>query len=121
MTAVFTRSRIHSIARWGLLLFVMAWVNLAVQAPVHAAMKQDKSIPCHCEPTLCDTVLSLEQQSDDALSFVTLDITGFQVAFVSLTSIEPVARVAGLQFHRSALDSRQYRPPPLLLKTTLLI
>lgn len=118
----FSRQRdIRRIARWALVLFVMAWVNLVVQAPVHAAMKQDKSMPCHCAPTLCDTVLSMEQQADDALGFNLLDLTGFQVAFVSLTPIEPVDRVADLQFHRALLDFRQYRPPPLLFKTTLLI
>ena len=121
MKAVLSQTRIRSLARWALLLFILAWVNLAVQAPVHAAMKQNRSLPCHCDTTLCDTVLTLEQQSDDALGFVITDLTGFQIAFVSLNPIEPVAMMVRQGFHHATLDFRQYRPPPLLLKTTLLI
>ena len=121
MTVLYPQARIRTIARWALVLFVMAWINLVVQAPVHAAMKQDSAMPCHCDVTLCDTILSLEQQADDGLSFASMDLAGFHIAFVSITSVEPVATVADIQFQRASLDFRQYSPPPLLLKTTLLI
>ena len=121
MGQIFHIQTLRSIARWALVLFVMAWLNLVVQAPAHAAMKQDQSMPCHCDVTLCDTVLSLEDQADDALGFASIDISGFQIAFVTSASIEPMqAMTAVLAINRSQ-QSNAYHPPPLLLKTTLLI
>ncbi len=117
-----TNSRIQSIARWMLFLFVLAWVNLAIQAPVHAAMKQNhKDMPCHCKPDLCDTVLSMEQQSDEGLSALLSFTVDFKVAFVSLLDIQPVLELTSLRWQLQSHQYRQTSPPPLLLKTVLLI
>mgnify|MGYP006921587231 FL=1 len=119
MTSTFRPADIRTIARWALALFVMAWLNLAIQAPVHAAMKQTNPMPCHCDPVLCDTVLQLEQQSDDRVSSMALDFSGFQIAFVTLTQTDAVKSIQPHRFQRVDLDARQTAPPPLLLKTTL--
>jgi hypothetical protein len=63
----------------------------------------------------------MEEQADDALGFAGIDLGGFQVAFVTPVSVEPVTSVADVRYQRTILDFRQYSPPPLLLKTTLLI
>lgn len=110
-----------TIARWLLALFVIAWVNIIVQAPVHAAMKQSNDMPCHCDTTLCDTVLAMEEQSDDGLGFVFADSLIYQVAFVATFNTDAVETEVVTQFHKTTLDFRQHNPPPLLLNTILLI
>ena len=115
-------NRLQTIARWMLLLFVLAWVNLAIQAPVHAAMKQNqKDMPCHCQPKLCDTVLSMEQQSDEALSALLAISLDFKVAYVFQIDTQPVAGLTSLHWQLQTHQYRQTSPPPLLLKTVLLI
>jgi len=117
-----SNKQLKSIARWMVLLFILAWVNLAIQAPVHAAMKQNqKAMPCHCQPNLCDTVLSLEQQSDEALSSHMLFTPDFQVAFISQGDIQLLPDLATYSGQLQAYLYRQTHPPPLLLKTVLLI
>jgi len=117
-----TNNRLQSIARWMLLLFVLAWINLAIQAPVHAAMKQNqKDMACHCQHDLCDTVLLMEQQSDEGLSSLLLISLDFQIAFVSNTDIQPVAELTSLRWQLQTHQYRQTSPPPLLLNTILLI
>lgn len=112
---------LHTIARWMLLLFILAWVNLVYQAPVHAAMKQaEKEMPCHCQPKLCDTVLSMERQSDEGLSLLFSFSLDFKVAFVSLLDIQPLAGLTPRHW-QYAHQYRQTSPPPLLLNTVLLI
>lgn len=115
-------SRLQTIARWMLLLFVLAWANLAIQAPVHAAMKQNhEDMSCHCQPKLCDTVLSMEQQSDEALSVLLSISLDFKVAYVFPAEIQPVAGLPSLRWQLQTHQYRQTSPPPLLLKTVLLI
>ena len=122
MSHLFTQPRaIKIIARWALVLFAMAWVNLAIQAPVHAAMKQSNDTPCHCVVTWCDTVLNLEEQSDDALGSLLAMSIDFKVAFVSTVAIDAVQMMDSLRLRHTSLDFRQYNPPPLQLNTILLI
>lgn len=122
MTLNLRQHQLHSIARWALVLFVMAWINLVIQSPLHAAMKQPHSDHCaSCETSLCDLVLGMEEQADDALGFGAIDLTGFQVAFIVTLSMDAVASTADMHYRQRILDFRQYSPPPLLLKTTLLI
>ncbi len=121
MTPVLRRTDIRTIARWALALFVMAWLNLAIQAPVHAAMKQTIQTCCHCDTTLCDTVLAMAEKADDALGFAGLDLQGFQIAFVTLSRVDAQIGRPDPRFDRFDLHVRQLVPPPLLLKTTLLI
>lgn len=115
---------IKTIARWALVVFVMAWFNLVIQAPLHAAMKQEPlPAPCCVEDavSLCDLVLSMESQADDALGAAALDPVDFQIAFVTVAPVQPVKAVVSVDLRMLWLDVRQYAPPPLLLKTTLLI
>ncbi len=122
MLHLFTQPRaVKTIARWALVVFVMAWVNLAVQAPIHAAMKQSNDTPCHCVVTWCDTVLNLEEQSDDALGSNLVMSLDFKVAFVSVITVDAVQSQDNLQLRHASLDFRQYTPPPIQLSTVLLI
>ncbi|MFW2372707.1 MAG: hypothetical protein ACN4GM_06255 [Gammaproteobacteria bacterium] len=117
-----SNNHMQAIARWMLVLFVLAWVNLAIQAPVHAAMKQNQQdTSCHCQPKLCDTVLSMEQQSDEALSTLLSMSLDFKVAFIAQIDIQPVTDLISLRWQFQTHQYRQTSPPPLLLKTVLLI
>ena len=121
MALTMRNCNIRTIARWALVVFVMAWLNLVIQAPLHAAMKQQNHHPCDCSSSLCDLVLSMEEQADDALGAAALDKTAFQVAFITVAAVQSQRPVANIVLRRSWQDVRQYSPPPLLLKTTLLI
>ena len=113
--------QLRTIARWALVVFVMAWVNLVIQAPLHAAMKHNNDLPCGCDVSLCDTVLSMEERSDDGLISILPVMADFQVAFVSLVPGEFKQALVQHQFDHAALLYAQYSPPPLLLNTILII
>ena len=113
--------QLKTIARWALVLFVMAWVNLAIQSPVHAAMKHNNELPCHCDVTLCDTVLNMEEQADDGLAALTPVIGDIQIAFVQPASIGVNQLLVEQHLQRAALQYGEYSPPPLLLNTILII
>lgn len=108
----FSRSQVR-IARLLLALFAMAWLNLIVQAPVHAAMKQSGHIPCHCDITLCDTVLNMEDQADNGVSG-TLPSPGDVGQLVMLLPplFNQPAQVV-LSYHQTDLQFREHSPPPL--------
>ena len=114
-------NNIRRIARWLLAAFVVAWVNIIVQAPVHAAMKQSNDMPCHCDTSLCDTVLSMEEKADDGLGFTTPVIHDFPLAFVAAIFIDNLQSLSAIHLHELAQDFREHHPPPLLLNTILLI
>lgn len=99
------------IARVVLALFVMAWANLVMQAPAHAAMKMSHEIPCHCEHTLCDTVLGMQDQADDGLTGVGPSMADMPV-LVQLIPVV-VSPATDQQFQLAQLVFRQTSPPPL--------
>lgn len=115
-------------SRYVLLLFVISWLNLIIQAPVHAGMKQQAALSsqmnmanCHCPQTLCDTVLNLEEQSTDAVHIIMDNHLAFQLAF-SIVMANPYQQSlirSDLKYLRFAYDTS--RPPPLDKTGTLQI
>ena len=120
------QSKLKCYGRWVLVLFVLSWLNLTVQAPVHAGMKQEMALSqtmmnCHCSDTLCDTILSLEDQSDDIVHFVIPVINDAQIAFVIQLVDEPEQASSEIRLALIDLHFRETRSPPLQQATVLLI
>jgi hypothetical protein len=111
-----TPHRLHQnqtrIARVLLVLFVMAWVNLVFQAPVHAAMKMNHDMPCHCTHTLCDTVLAMEEQADDGLASSLPMLADMTVLF-QLLPVIPASSVIDRHFQLAELTFHNTSPLPL--------
>lgn len=100
------------ITRVLLVLFVMAWVNLVFQAPVHAAMKMQHDMPCHCTHTLCDTVLAMQDQADDGIASTVPVLADVAMVF----QILPVVRqspVIEQHFQLAEFTFHDTSPPPL--------
>lgn len=108
------------ITRVLLVLFVMAWVNLVTQAPLHAAMKMNHDMPCHCMPGLCDTVLAMEDQADDGLASTVPMPADVSVLFQFLPVIQSSAP-AEQQFRLADFTFHETSPPPLALTGILRI
>jgi hypothetical protein len=100
------------IARVLLALFVMAWVNLVFQAPVHAAMKMNHDMPCHCTHALCDTVLAMEEQADDGLSS-TVPMLADMTVVMQLLPVIHASSVMDQHFQLAELTFHDTSPPPL--------
>lgn len=117
---------------WVLMLFVVSWMNISMQSPAHAAMQStmQKQImgatmdteQCHCPPSLCEAVLSLDNQSTES-SFTVIDLDGllgFQSVIEQL--LGDLHHTPGLlRFHHSNWQYRQFSPPPISLTSILLI
>ena len=119
-------NNIKQYSRWVLLLFVVSWINLVVQAPAHAAMKQQAALSshanmAHCPETLCDMVLNLEALSSGAVHVLLDEPADFQISFIT--------RISDTQKQTSSRQAVRYlifnfennRPPPLEISSTLLI
>lgn len=132
----------HSISKrlgtWVLMLFVVSWINLSIQSPAHAAMKQDMQAQdmqmnmhdmasmdmqqCHCPPALCDAVLSTDDQATDGyLSSLSLNnLLLFSPLMVSTIDDEHQSQgIIRLRYLNQ--QYRQTSPPPISLTSTLLI
>lgn len=115
--------------RWLLVLFVVSWTNLVFQAPLHAAMKFDRMLSedtgvmnCHCPPPICDTVLSYaSDRSIDGVQHINLDLLAFNGMVVSVIRFNPIINNVKNNLGFLELEFRETSPPPLLLKTVLLI
>lgn len=122
------QTKIRKYARRILFLFVMSWVNMIVQVPVHAAMMQPLSSAdhaamehCVCPEVLCDTVLNLEHQSSGVVHVMLDEAIDFQPAFiVTVADYQPLplTRMA-MKYLNSGFDD--HRPPPLNITRILLI
>jgi len=120
------QSNFRRYSRLILVLFVISWINLVVQAPVHAAMKQQAAFlgdmtHCHCPDTLCDTVLNLENQSAEVVHLTLDEIPAFQLAFTQ-SVIDPLKSTLGVldtKYLKYIADIN--RPPPLTITRILLI
>jgi len=97
-----------------LVLFLMAWVNLIFQAPVHAAMMSSSEIPCQCDLGLCNALLGMHDQSDDGLTTV----VPAMAILAMVVQIQPViSQSSNVSQHvqRVQLVFQQSNPPPLRL------
>lgn len=123
----FSQARIRRIGRVLLAVFMLSWLNLAFQVPVHAAMVESQSLSpemvmnCHCPPSLNETVLSAENQSLDGVQLISLSLLAFQAVFSDTIDSSLVDH----QLMQKALHTdqtfRDTRPPPLQLNTRLRI
>ncbi len=123
------RDKLKRAARWLLVVFVMAWTNLVFQAPAHAAMKLDRMqakaagvMSCHCPPPICDTVLShASDRSIDGIQQINLDALAFNGVIISIIKIDSIDYSSATELPFFELQFRETSPPPLLLKTVLII
>ena len=123
------RDNIRHTTRWLLFVFVVSWINLAFQAPVHAAMKLDRMLAdqagmmkCHCPPPICDTVLSYaDDQSVNGIQYINPDLLSFNGVVIGIIDNHNLLISFNHDFSHLELQYRATSPPPLLLKTVLLI
>ncbi|MDH5472822.1 MAG: hypothetical protein OEY61_08190 [Gammaproteobacteria bacterium] len=128
-TIRYKHHQLRQLGRWLVVVFVISWLNIAFQVPVHAAMMQQKAsssqmdmsgMNCHCPPALCDTILSLDDQSMDGVSFFNAADFEFTGIFVSIIK-ENLGTLSQLGLVHSDMVFRDTSPPPILLNTILLI
>lgn len=123
----FSQARIRRIGRVLVAVFMLSWLNLAFQVPVHAAMTESQSLSqesvmnCHCPPSLNEAVLSAENQSLDGVQLISLNLLTFQAVFSDTIDTSLVEHQLMQKALHSDLAFRDTRPPPLLLNTRLLI
>lgn len=108
------------IARVVLAVFVMAWMNLALLAPVHAAMYQNADVPCHCKPGLCESLKLMQDQSDNGLMSLLPVKTEVPVVMLLLPATNSSVSVLQ-QWQRVHLAFRQNTSPPLAVSGILRI
>lgn len=109
----------RTMTRQILAVFVLSWFSLIGQATAHSfmmvEMQQHKAMghdmSSHCQPVLCETVISLDDQTGHGLSSVSVidfnDLTILQVSTASLQIItNQIQRVR--QFSATEFD-----PPPI--------
>ena len=109
-----------------LVLFAFSWINLVVQAPVHASMKQDMTLSqevmdCYWTQALCSAVLSLEDQANDIVHLALPVLNDTHIAFVIYIQDEAKQVASDIQFAFVDLNFRESQPPPLSLTTILQI
>ncbi|MDH5484367.1 MAG: hypothetical protein OEY43_03945 [Gammaproteobacteria bacterium] len=126
--ANYSQNQIKRISRLLLVSFVFAWLNLAFQAPVHAGMMQSRdtmvqmdSMKCHCPPVVCESVVSLDNESMDGVYAAHLLKMDFQVAYKLPVSMDITPQHDLSYFTLEDIYSRSYSPPPLSLSGILLI
>lgn len=130
LSAYFTQRQLKRFSRFFVVLFVMSWMNIAFQLPVHAAMMQEKAqmsqmnmqgMNCHCPPAICDVILASDNQSFDGVSFINLAALEFNSLYIDTIVSDDLSVLTGHELHESDLVFRQHNPPPLFLNTILLI
>jgi len=131
--------KVRHYARGLLILFVLSWMNLSFQLPVHATMMQSPAMDhemmahgpmahdpmamedCSCPPVLCDAILATDNRANNGL------IQGIdQPAASSLSLFTTYSDTVEQQqvlsiFSRSDLFAQQTGFPPLLQTIILLI
>ncbi|RDH82315.1 MAG: hypothetical protein DIZ80_08420 [endosymbiont of Galathealinum brachiosum] len=114
-------------ARLVLAMFVLSVLNLSMQLPAHAAMKvqmqQSTMVEmegCHCPPAVCDSVLALNNQSFDGVVSLP-EFTNRSVVLLEMLD-QNAGQLNRKQYSKTFfLNVAQVSPPPLLIKTLLLI
>jgi len=109
----------QSIVRTVLFAFVLSWFGLIGQASAHSfmmvEMQQHKAMghdmSSHCQPVLCETVISLDDQTSHGLASVDiLDYSDLPVLQVSVSVSDIfINRNRQLRY----ISVVEYDPPPL--------
>lgn len=114
-------------ARFILAMFVLSVLNLSMQLPAHAAMKvqmQQSTMlemsDCHCPPVICDSVLAQDNQSFDGVASLP-EFTNRSVVIFEMLD-QNTGQLNRKQYSQTLfINVSQASPPPLLIKTLLLI
>lgn len=125
-------------AKMLLVLFVMSILNISLQMPAHGAMlmssqmsadqmnesmvdADDSMSNCHCPPVLCESVLAIDDQSNDGQQLIEIQVE--KNSHLVIEMLDPNQGQLNLlqQFSITDLNARQSSEPPLLTKTLLLI
>ena len=146
-----TTLQLKSYTRLVLALFVMSVINLSFQIPAHAVLKlkmQKTSLcmqasmqmsqssgemsaemhaemgdmsNCHCPPAICDSVLAVETQSADGLACIQWLEARSPARLIETLDLNKGQLNQYQHYSRNQLNAVQTSPPPLLIKTLLLI
>lgn len=125
----YTQYQLKRLSRWLLVVFVISWLNMAIQVPAHASMMQMSDpvsqvdmdgMNCHCPPVLCDTVLASDAQSVDGVKLIDSASLQFNGVFVSSINLD-LSALLNLNLMHSDKIFRETSSPPILLNTALLI
>ena len=109
----------RTITRQILAVFVISWFSLIGQANAHSLMmvemQQHKAMghdmSSHCQPVLCETVISLDDQTSHGLASVNLlDFNDLPVIQISMTVSDH--NITDSQLTRQ-LSVPDFDPPPL--------
>jgi len=109
----------RTITRQILAVFVISWFSLIGQANAHSLMmvemQQHKAMghdmSSHCQPVLCETVISLDDQTSHGLASVNiLDFNDLPLIQVSMNETDHPQK--GSQKTRQ-LSTAEFDPPPL--------
>jgi len=114
-------------ARIILAMFVVSVLNVSMQLPVHAAMKMQmqqsdmqQMSDCHCPPTICDSVLALDDQSVDGVAPLH-PVNSRLLVLLEVLDQNPGQLNQVQHVNKILLNVSQASPPTLLIKTLLLI
>ena len=126
-TALHTPAGFKRYARLVLALFVLSVINVVIQTPAHAGMQMQMDHPavfqaadCYCPPVVCDSVLSLDNQSLDGVTTLPANETVlYGLVEVLDQSANQLNQIQHLE--KIFLNVSQAAPPALLIKTLLLI
>lgn len=114
-------------------LFVLSVINMSMQLPAHAAMKMSMQTimpssmdmsdmsDCHCPPALCDTVIAFDNQSVGGLLSFDWPVTKSAANLIEVLDQHQGQLNQRQHYSFIQLHSLQHSPPPLLIKTLLLI
>jgi len=126
----------HVVKRYAklvLALFVLSVINLSFQLPAHASMLQNMNQKqmavidmvqmdmqdCHCPPALCETVVSLDDQSVEGLQSISFEnLLSFYPVLVNIIDVNQHHQVSVHLEHHN-WQYRQISPPPLSFTTIL--
>ena len=108
----------RSIARQILAVFVVSWFSLIGQASAHSfmmlEMQQHKAMGhevSHCQPVLCETVISLDDQT--AYGIASVNLMDFnQLPLVSIDTITQLT-ISNNSQHLRQYSTAEFDPPPL--------
>lgn len=123
----YIRHKQKSLSRQVLVLFVLSWLGLIGQANAHTLMmvemQQHKSmghdVSAHCQPVLCESVIAVDNQSNNGLD--TQQLLDLSQLPASISLLIHTVNVNPLTNHLRVLVKTDYGPPPLNITGILLI
>ena len=117
----------RTIARQVLAVFVLSWFSLIGQATAHtfmmAEMQQHKAMGhdmgSHCQPVLCESVISIDDQTNSGLS--SFSIIGFNELPIIQISTLNLSQLSNHIQRPRQFSATEFDPPPIQRSGLLLI